>query len=219
MPADGRRLAFGGDDWELLVYPLQEDILSFQIDLGTASSALHDCEGIVSNHFDIFRGPACIYRRLQPLLLTLHSFGVTLHLFYKPISLPVLPILELNPIFQPALLLAILEQANVALQALLPAILPDLLHKPLEPLRLPVSPSSPILVLSKLRPVPPLLLKYILYAVTNGNPVRDDICVISRLIQEVEVRLAWAVGRSPAILNQITISLVFSTELLLAEFF
>jgi hypothetical protein len=106
------------------------------------------------------------------------------HLFYKPISLLVLPVLELDPILQPALLFAILEQADVALQALLPTIFPDLLHKPLKPLRLPVPPSSPILMLSKFLPMTSLLFKYALSRSAHGDPIPDDACL--RLVQIVK---------------------------------
>jgi hypothetical protein len=114
--------------------------------------------------------------------LLLHFFSITIHLLHESISLPVLPVLELNPIFQPVLLFAILEQTDVALQALLSAIFPYLLHEPLEPLRLLVPPSSPILMLSKLSPTPLLLLQYTFPARRNGNPIPDDICVILSVI-------------------------------------
>ena len=137
---------------------------------------------MTSNPYYFIRRQVCVYRRLQLLLLTSHFVSVMVHLFYKPIGLPVLPVLKLNSIFQPALLLAILEQIEVALKALFPAIFPELLHKPLKPLRLPVPPSSPILMLSKLRPMRPLCLKNTFSGSGDGNPIPDDISVICRLI-------------------------------------
>ena len=77
---------------------------------------------MTSNPYYFIRRQVCVYRRLQLLLLTSHFVSVMVHLFYKPIGLPVLPVLKLNSIFQPALLLAILEQIEVALKALFPAI-------------------------------------------------------------------------------------------------
>ena len=169
--------------------------------------------------FYFVRSPACINRSLHPAFGDRLGLGSPLHLFHEPVSLFVPPVLKFLPVVQYALLFPVLEQANVALHALLPTIILDILYKLLEPLRLPVPPSSPILMLSEIFPVRPLCLENTLSSSGNGYLIQDDICVILRLIQEIETRLAGAVGRPPAVLNETIVSFVFIAETRLTRFF
>ena len=74
-------------------------------------------------------------------------------------------------------------------------------------------------MLSEVSPVPPLLLKDTLALMTDGHPIRDDVFLIFRLIQEIETRLARTVRRPSAVLNEVIVSFVFIAETCLTRFF